>query len=45
MLLRSSEKAAIVSKQYPSVRVALGDLDSLDLIEEEARKADVVVSK
>lgn len=45
VLLRNSEKAAIVSKQYPGVRVALGDLDSLDLIEEEARQATVVVSK
>jgi hypothetical protein len=43
--LRDSDKAAIISKAYPRVRVVLGDLDSTSLIEEEARQADVVISK
>lgn len=43
VLLRDEEKAAIVSKAYPDVRVVLGDLDAVDVIEEEARNADVVI--
>jgi len=43
--LRGSDKAAVVQKAYPRVRVVLGDLDSTSLIEEEARQADVVISK
>lgn len=45
VLLRDSNKAAAVSKAYPEVRIVLGDLDSTALIEEEARQADVVISK
>ncbi|KAJ5711493.1 hypothetical protein N7488_005649 [Penicillium malachiteum] len=44
VLLRDVGKAEIVSKKYPRVRVALGDLDSSSLIEEEARQANVVVN-
>lgn len=43
VLLRDASKATTVSKAYPDVRVVQGDLDSADLIEEEARRADVVV--
>lgn len=43
--MRDSGKAAVVSKAYPRVHVVLGDLDSNSLIEEEARQADVVISK
>ncbi|KAI5289706.1 hypothetical protein KEM52_000685, partial [Ascosphaera acerosa] len=41
-LVRSEEKAALVKKQYPSVRTVQGDLDSSDLIEEETKNADIV---
>ncbi|KAJ5556325.1 hypothetical protein N7494_000240 [Penicillium frequentans] len=44
VLLRDSDKAAVVSKAYPRVHVVLGDLDSTSLIEEEARQADVVIN-
>lgn len=45
VLLRDSGKAAAISKVFPDVRVVLGDLDAAALIEEEASKADVVISK
>lgn len=45
MLLRDNTKAAAVSQAYPNVRVVLGDLDSASLIEDEASRADVVVSE
>ncbi|KAJ5281636.1 hypothetical protein N7478_007008 [Penicillium angulare] len=44
VLVRDAEKAATVSQKYPEVRVALGDLDSTSLIENEAKEADVVVN-
>jgi len=43
VLLRDKEKAEQVSNAYPKVRVVFGDLDSAALLEEEARKADIVV--
>lgn len=45
VLLRDKEKAEKVSNAYPKVRVLSGDLDSAALLEEEARKADIVVRK
>lgn len=45
VLLRDKEKAEKVSNAYPKVRVVSGDLDSAALLEEEARKADIVVRK
>ncbi|KAL4900809.1 hypothetical protein BDW74DRAFT_188046 [Aspergillus multicolor] len=42
-LVRSPDKAAQVVAAYPRVRVVSGDLDNTSLIEEEAKKSDVVV--
>lgn len=42
-LVRDSEKGAQVASQYPSIRLVYGDLDSAELLEEEARKADIVL--
>lgn len=42
-LVRDSTKVESVSKEYPDVRIVLGDLDSASIIEEEASQADVVV--
>ncbi|PKY03699.1 NAD(P)-binding protein [Aspergillus campestris IBT 28561] len=42
-LVRDSAKAAAISKEYPNVRVVLGDLDSAALLEQEASQADVVI--
>ncbi|KAI9034771.1 uncharacterized protein KD926_005595 [Aspergillus affinis] len=42
-LLRDSAKADQVTKAYPDVRVVHGDLDATSLIEEEARRADIVI--
>jgi len=45
ILLRDSVKADAIKKVFPDVRVVLGDLDSASLIEEEASRADVIISK
>ncbi|KAF1987611.1 NAD(P)-binding protein [Aulographum hederae CBS 113979] len=41
-LVRSPDKGAKVAQKYVSVRLVYGDLDSKDVIEEEAAKADIV---
>ncbi|KAF2490435.1 nucleoside-diphosphate-sugar epimerase [Lophium mytilinum] len=41
-LVRNSEKGAKVASQYASIRLVYGDLDSTELITEEASKADIV---
>jgi hypothetical protein len=41
-LVRNSDKAALIAKQYPKVRLVYGDLDSFDLIAEEAADAGIV---
>lgn len=43
-LVRNSDKGAVVVQDYPSFKLVYGDLDSADLIEEEAKKADIVLS-
>ncbi|ETN40876.1 uncharacterized protein HMPREF1541_05156 [Cyphellophora europaea CBS 101466] len=43
-LVRNSDKGATVAKEYPAVRLIYGDLDSAELIEEEASKADIVLN-
>jgi len=45
VLIRTEDKAKVVKEKYPHVRVVIGDLDSSDLIKEEASKADVVLRK
>ncbi|RDW67344.1 uncharacterized protein DSM5745_09210 [Aspergillus mulundensis] len=42
-LVRSAEKAGRVVAAYPRVRVVSGDLDNTSLVEEEARRSDVVI--
>jgi hypothetical protein len=42
-LVRDPSKASIISKAYPAARTVIGDLDSTDLIEKEAEKADIVL--
>lgn len=42
-LVRSSEKGAQIASQYPTIRLVYGDLDSAEALEEEARKADIVL--
>ena len=44
-LVRNSDKGAQVAKQFPKVKLVYGDLDSGDVIEEESKKADIVLSK
>lgn len=43
-LVRNSDKAASVARDYASFKFVYGDLDSTSLIEEEAKKADIVLS-
>ena len=42
-LVRTQDKADIVTKQYPSVRIVLGGLDDSELLEKEAAWADIVL--
>ena len=44
-LVRSSEKGVQVAKEYAKVRLVYGDLDNTELLEEEAKKADIVCRK
>lgn len=41
-LVRNKEKATQLVNQFPKVRIVYGDLDSADILEEEAAKADIV---
>jgi hypothetical protein len=42
-LIRDKEKASKVLSAFPKVRVVLADLDNVDIIEEESRKANIVI--
>lgn len=42
-LVRTKEKADLVQKAYPSVRIALGGLDDGEILKEESAKADIVL--
>ena len=42
-LVRNSDKGAQIASQYSRVRLVYGELDSVDILEEEARKADIVI--
>ena len=44
-LVRDSTKGGQVASQYPKTKLVYGDLDKVDLIEEESKKADIVLSK
>jgi N-acetyl-gamma-glutamylphosphate reductase len=41
-LVRTKEKATQLVSKFPKVRIVYGDLDSADILEEEAMKADIV---
>ena len=41
-LVRNSDKGAKVASQYPKAKLVYGDLDAIELIEEESKNADVV---
>lgn len=44
-LVRNSEKGARVAQEYPRVRLVYGDNETRALIEEETKKADIVMRK
>jgi uncharacterized protein YbjT (DUF2867 family) len=44
-LVRNVDKAAKLTAQYLNIRVVRGDLDSVDIIEEEVADADIVFSQ
>jgi N-acetyl-gamma-glutamylphosphate reductase len=44
-LVRNSDKGALVAKDYPKFKLVYGDLDAVNVIEEESKKADIVLSK
>lgn len=43
-LVRDASKANILSETYPDINIVQGGLDDSELVEQEARKADVVLS-
>ncbi|KAH8675511.1 hypothetical protein BX600DRAFT_452855 [Xylariales sp. PMI_506] len=42
-LIRTQEKADQIKSTYPNLRAVIGDLDSYDLIKNEAARADIVL--
>ena len=42
-LVRTTDKGAQVASVYPTVKLVYGDLDSADVLEEQASKADIVL--
>lgn len=44
-LVRNSDKGAQIASQYPNVKLVYGSLDDVELLEGEAQKADIVLSK
>lgn len=42
-LVRNSDKGAQVASQYAKVKLVYGDLDSIAVLEEAARNADVTI--
>ncbi len=44
-LVRDASKAHQVQLAYPDVKTILGDLDDTDLIREQSKAADIVLSK
>ncbi|KAK7726434.1 hypothetical protein SLS53_009521 [Cytospora paraplurivora] len=43
-LIRSDDKASRLKSRYPKVAAVMGDLDSLTVLEEESRSADIVIN-
>lgn len=43
-LVRNSDQGALVASQFEKIRLVYGDLDSIELLELEARKADIVLN-
>lgn len=41
-LVRSKDKAAQITSKYPKIKIAHGDLDAKDLIEEKVKNSDIV---
>jgi hypothetical protein len=41
-IVRNAEKGAKIAASYPKVRLVYGTLDSVDLLEEEAGRADII---
>ncbi len=42
-LVRNSDKGAQVTSQYSRIKLVYGDLDSAEVLKEEAQKADIVL--
>ena len=43
ILVRNSDKGAQVAEAYPKVKLVYGDLDSKALLEEQAKKNDIIL--
>ena len=45
VLVRDQTKADSITKAYPSTKTVVGDLDSTELLEQEASQANIVLSR
>lgn len=43
-LVRDAGKVDVVTSAFPAVRIVQGSLDDTDLVEDEAKNADIVLS-
>lgn len=43
--MRDSDKGALIASQYARIRLVYGTLDDSDLLEAEAKRADIVLSE
>lgn len=41
-LVRSEAKGKLITDKYPHIKTVVGDLDSSDLLAEQAKAADIV---
>ncbi|CAH0047337.1 unnamed protein product [Clonostachys solani] len=41
-LVRNNDKGALITAKYPGIQLVYGELDSVDIIEQEAKDADIV---
>lgn len=44
-MVRTEAKGKLVTSQYPKVKIVIGDNNSADVLEEETKKAEIIVRK
>lgn len=44
-MVRNEAKGKKITSQYPNVKIVIGDNNSADVLEEETKKAEIIVRK